>query len=278
MTARQQRRGAATMRRRRGGDDGATTRRRRCDDDATTMRRDDDATRRCGGGAGGRCSPQAPSQSLQVRRRCSPHGAPHSRFQPPSLCSSSRDPRGMVPALPGLRDSGERLRAAGRPALRGAPARGAAEAPLRGGLQRLRCHLPQELAEEGRHRPADPRVLRVAQGAPVHRELPRADAGLLRARRERALRRGLLRVSGPRFLLPKRKGRGLLRRGAAGPAQVSGREEGVLRPALSGLEGVAGNRGARALLDEEPAAGRGTSPGSRCATSIRRTPRLWRLG
>ena len=60
-------------------------------------------------------------------------------------------------------------------------------------------------------------------------------------------------------LLPKRKGRGLLRWGAARPAQVSGREEGVLRPALSGLEGVAGNRGARALLDEEPAAGRGTS-------------------
>ena len=71
-TTRQQRRGAATMRRRRAGDDGATTRRRRCD--ATTMRHDDAdaATARAS-----RCSLRRPSQSLQVRSRCSPHGAPH---------------------------------------------------------------------------------------------------------------------------------------------------------------------------------------------------------
>ena len=88
-----------------------TTRRRRCDDDATTMRRDDDATRRCGcgGGAGESLQPSgaltvAASQSLQVRSRCSPHGAPHSRFQPPSLCSSSRDPRGMVSGRSGRGD------------------------------------------------------------------------------------------------------------------------------------------------------------------------------
>ena len=71
-------------------------------------------------------------------------------------------------------------------------------------------HLPQELGAQGRHRDRDPGVLRLAQGAAVHRQLPRADARLLRAARQGAAARGLLHLPRPRLLLPQRRRRGLL--------------------------------------------------------------------
>ena len=80
--------------------------------------------------------------------------------------------RDVLPALQGLRNSGERL--------------------------------------QGRHRDRDPGVLRLAQGAAVHRQLPRADARLLRASRQGAAARGLLHLPRPRLLLPQRRRRGLL--------------------------------------------------------------------
>ena len=49
-----------------------------------------------------------------------------------------------------------------------------------------------------------------AQGAAVHRQLPRADARLLRAARQGAAARGLLHLPRPRLLLPQRRRRGLL--------------------------------------------------------------------
>ena len=116
----------------------------------------------------------------------------------------------VLPALQGLRNSGERLRAEGGSALRGAPALGAASPALRGGLLGLRRDLPQELGAQGRYGDRDPGVLRLAQGAAVHRQLPRADARLLRASRQGAAARGLLHLPRPRLLLPQRRCRGLL--------------------------------------------------------------------
>ena len=76
----------------------------------------------------------------------------------------------------------------------------------------LRRHLSQELGAQGRHRNRDPGVLRLAQGAAVHRQLPRADARLLRAGRQGAAARGLLHLPRSRLLLPQRQRRVLLRR------------------------------------------------------------------
>ena len=168
----------------------------------------------------------------------------------------------VLPALQGLRNSGERLRAEGGSALRGAPALGTAAAALRGGLLGLRRDLPQELGAQGRHRGRDPGVLRLAQGAAVHRQLPRADARLLRAGRQGAAARGLLHLPRSRLLLPQRRRRVLLRRRGAGPAQLPGRSARVHRAAFSGLEAVERGDRARALLVRGRARGPGRAAGA----------------
>ena len=77
---------------------------------------------------------------------------------------------------------------------------------------------PKNWERKGRDRGRDPGVLRLAQGAAVHRQLPRADARLLRAGRQGAAARGLLHLPRSRLLLPQRRRRVLLRRRGAGPA------------------------------------------------------------
>ena len=84
--------------------------------------------------------------------------------------------------------------------------------------------------------------------AAVHRQLPRADARLLRAGRQGAAARGLLHLPRSRLLLPQRRRRVLLRRRGAGPAQLSRRSAGVHRAPLPGVEAVARRDRARALL------------------------------